>query len=119
MTPENFVYWLQGYLELSEDRDISSTQVQIIKDHVALVLRKQTPSRYVETGSVLMNNTQLSDFVKFDDHTFCHVDGIMNYRWDYKNKKWITVSSFEKVDNFLVYNQETMLSYPDGPPASC
>lgn len=38
MTPEQFVYWLQGWLELSESPTLSETQVQVVKDHIAKVL---------------------------------------------------------------------------------
>lgn len=46
MTSENFVYWLQGCLELSDSKTMNETQVQIIKDHLAKVLTKETPVRY-------------------------------------------------------------------------
>ena len=46
MTPENFVYWLQGFLEIEDPKTINEQQVQIIKDHVALVLKKETPNRF-------------------------------------------------------------------------
>jgi hypothetical protein len=42
---EQFTYWLQGYFELTEDKDLSEKQVEIIKDHLALVFDKQTPDR--------------------------------------------------------------------------
>jgi hypothetical protein len=45
MTPEQFVYWLQGWLELSESPTLSETQVQVVKDHIAQVLTKTTPDR--------------------------------------------------------------------------
>ena len=45
MTPENFVYWLQGFLEIQGPDSINQQQVEIIKDHVALVLKKETPKR--------------------------------------------------------------------------
>jgi hypothetical protein len=47
MTPENFVYWLQGYLEVSEAKEISPEQLQVIKDHIKLVMEKKTPERSV------------------------------------------------------------------------
>ena len=48
MTPENFCYWLQGFIEMSGlhiDCPISITprQVEIIKDHLKLVFEKKTP----------------------------------------------------------------------------
>lgn len=46
MNSENFTYWLNGFFELSseETRTLNEEQVQIIKDHLALVLHKVTPS---------------------------------------------------------------------------
>lgn len=45
MSPENFCYFLQGYLETSNPEFISAAQTQIIKDHLALVFNKVTPDR--------------------------------------------------------------------------
>lgn len=43
MNERDFVYWLQGYLELSNTQFLSSEQVKIIQDHLSLVLYKTTP----------------------------------------------------------------------------
>jgi hypothetical protein len=43
VTAENFVFWLNGYFELGGE-NLSPQQVQIIKDHLALVFNKVTPS---------------------------------------------------------------------------
>lgn len=45
MTERDFVYWLQGYLEISNSNELSPEQIQIIKDHIKLVLDKKTPDR--------------------------------------------------------------------------
>ena len=52
MTPENFVYWLQGYFELQDAyittlrvEYLDKAQVQLIKDHLKLVLEKKTAVR--------------------------------------------------------------------------
>lgn len=42
MTPENFVYWLNGFLEIANPSKLDNKQVQEIKNHIALVLKKQT-----------------------------------------------------------------------------
>lgn len=39
----DFVYWLQGFLEIQNPQSISEDQVKIIKDHINLVLKKETP----------------------------------------------------------------------------
>ncbi len=44
MTPENFVYWLQGFFELSKAEAMNAEQVAEIKNHLALALLKVTPS---------------------------------------------------------------------------
>jgi hypothetical protein len=57
MTPEQFVYWLQGYMEINEkaDETMSPRQVQIIKDHLAKVLDKKTPTYTLSgTGTTTM-----------------------------------------------------------------
>lgn len=48
MTPENFVYWLQGWLEIQNPTAINEEQVQEIKNHIALVLKKETPNLKID-----------------------------------------------------------------------
>lgn len=43
MTPENFTYWLQGFFELSNSVVLSEQQIRMIKDHLQLVFKKETP----------------------------------------------------------------------------
>lgn len=43
LTPENFTYWLQGFVELTETKQPSEAQWQAIKDHLQLVFTKVTP----------------------------------------------------------------------------
>lgn len=48
MTPEQFCYWLQGYFELSPANiELGVEQTTIIKEHLALVFDKITPTREV------------------------------------------------------------------------
>jgi hypothetical protein len=44
--PKAFVYWLNGFFELSAATSLDDTQVQIIKEHLALVLNKKTSTTY-------------------------------------------------------------------------
>lgn len=44
MTPENFVYWLNGFFEISGSKTLAEEQVQVLKDHLKLVLTKKTPN---------------------------------------------------------------------------
>ncbi len=43
MSPEQFAYWLQGFLELGDVKEIDPRETQIIKDHLKLVFSKETP----------------------------------------------------------------------------
>lgn len=38
-----FVYWLQGALELTQLKELNEAQVKIVQDHLNLVLKKVTP----------------------------------------------------------------------------
>lgn len=43
MNTQDFCYWLQGYFELSgTDGGLSKEQVEVIKEHLQLVFKKQT-----------------------------------------------------------------------------
>lgn len=42
MTPEQFVYWMQGFSELNESPP-SPEQWQSIREHLQLVFKKETP----------------------------------------------------------------------------
>ena len=44
MTSEQLVYWLNGFFEISGATTLNEQQVQVIKEHLALVLHKVTPS---------------------------------------------------------------------------
>lgn len=45
MTPEQFCYWLQGYVETNPYRTAPTTQEwSVIVDHMALVFEKKTPN---------------------------------------------------------------------------
>ncbi len=43
MTPVDFCYWLQGYFEIENPKELDEKQTQIVKDHLELVFTKITP----------------------------------------------------------------------------
>ena len=43
MTETQFIYWLQGFVEIQDSDTISEKQWLIIKDHLKLVFDKKTP----------------------------------------------------------------------------
>jgi len=48
MNPEQFTYWLQGFMEVENPKQMTVRQTQIIKDHLALVFNKKTPKRKIK-----------------------------------------------------------------------
>jgi hypothetical protein len=63
MNTENFAFWLQGYFELlGKDEPLTKTQVQIIKDHLALVFTKVTPDRQLEIVNVVEQDIRVNPF---------------------------------------------------------
>jgi hypothetical protein len=45
MDPLNFCYWLQGFMEIDDPEALSTRQIDVIRDHLALVFEKMTPDR--------------------------------------------------------------------------
>lgn len=45
MNEREFCYWLQGLFEVGGVKALDETQVQIVKDHLALVFKKVTADR--------------------------------------------------------------------------
>ncbi len=48
VTPEQFCYWLQGYMELADNEGMTERQVKTIADHLNTVFSKVTPDRKEE-----------------------------------------------------------------------
>ena len=46
MNEKEFVYWLQGFFELSGAEQLDQTQVKMIKEHLQLVFEKKTQTAY-------------------------------------------------------------------------
>lgn len=45
MTPEQFTYWLKGFMEIANPTHLTTRQLEIVKDHLDLVFDKKTPDR--------------------------------------------------------------------------
>lgn len=46
MTSEQYVFWLQGFFELSESNTLSEKQVEVIKNHLKLVFYHEIDPSY-------------------------------------------------------------------------
>lgn len=53
MSPENFCYWLQGWLEIQNPSSASAEQLQEVKNHLALVFTKVTPLKPMVRGEAI------------------------------------------------------------------
>ena len=52
MTPEQFAYWLQGFAEISQKAP-TEKEWTVIKDHLQLVFKKETPNRIISPGPAI------------------------------------------------------------------
>lgn len=41
MTSQNFAYWLQGYFEVAQPKEIGANETKMIKQHLALVFKHE------------------------------------------------------------------------------
>lgn len=53
LTPEQFCYWLKGFVEMNPEAMITHTQWLILKDHLNQVFKKETPLRISTLGEVM------------------------------------------------------------------
>lgn len=58
MTAEQFAYWLQGFMEVGQPRELNHNQIQVIKDHLKLVFEKKTPERSPQVTDPVIAPTQ-------------------------------------------------------------
>lgn len=61
LSPERFVYWLQGFLEVSGVDSIDAEQTRIIKEHLGLCFEhiattplQVTPLPFIDTGNHIL-----------------------------------------------------------------
>lgn len=52
MTPEQFVYWLQGYLEAGNPQTIEAEPLTVIKEHIGKVLTYRPPVTFIPGPSI-------------------------------------------------------------------
>ena len=58
MDEKSFVYWLNGFFELSNAQTLDCNQIEIIKEHLALVLNKVTKTNNVVTQKPILSPQQ-------------------------------------------------------------
>jgi len=61
MESKSFIYWLQGFFELSETNTLTEKQTQIIKNHLKLVFMYEIDPSYSEDVEVLNTMQDIHD----------------------------------------------------------
>ena len=41
MTPEQFCYWLNGFFDLTDSKELNEEQVKVLRSHLDLIFNKQ------------------------------------------------------------------------------
>ena len=71
MTSRDFAYWLQGYFEVSEPKEINEKETKMIKKHLALVFKHEIdPSMGNEEHQNELNSIHNIGGGKKDDTIF-------------------------------------------------
>ena len=90
MTPEQFVYWLNGYFEITDLKVLGIRQCQVIKDHLDLVFGKETVDR--SRGDVYRpvkkNNLSMSRDEMASSYGHRETSSIES-NFDYKHKRQV------------------------------
>lgn len=55
MTSRDFVYWLQGFLELTEQTDLTETQTALVKKHLRMVFAHEIDPSFPKTQQALLD----------------------------------------------------------------
>ena len=74
MTPEQFTYWLQGFVEINENpneaKGITREQWKVIKDHLKTVFHKITPDYTITSTQTIPNSQATFNPQISNPHTF-------------------------------------------------
>ena len=53
MSPHDFCYWLNGFLEIANPKELNKDQLEVVKKHLSLVFEKVTSESSPAKKSVL------------------------------------------------------------------
>lgn len=56
MTPENFCYWLRGFLEIGGIRGLTMEQSKVVDEHLDLVFGTRKHSVYYRDDGITLTN---------------------------------------------------------------
>lgn len=81
MTPEQFVYWLQGYFEITNETELTSIQIKCIKDHLGKVFNR-TDIKWIDNKWVAQEPLVVYQSIRscglssFNDDPFTYINHI-------------------------------------------
>lgn len=71
MNAQEFAYWLQGFFEMTDAKELTPDQVEMIKEHLGLVFEKKT-EKVIKADDALAKAIEeavkRTKDVPFDDH---------------------------------------------------
>jgi hypothetical protein len=92
MTPEQFTYWLQGFVELGKGAAPTPEQWKSIQEHLATVFKKVTPP-VAENASIAGNKTNAIDWQKISEDLARQAQQTPQwYPGYYPNQPWLNGS---------------------------
>jgi hypothetical protein len=61
MSPENFVYWLQGFLEICNPKELNEQQLLEIKNHLGITTKQEPhkPTSFIVKSQLEKENSQV------------------------------------------------------------
>lgn len=62
MTSRDFAFWLQGFFEISDSKEIKEPQVEIIKNHLNLVFYHEIDPSYSDKPDVQEAMNKIHNF---------------------------------------------------------
>lgn len=72
MTSQDFVYWLQGFFEISDATSISEKQTEIIKNHLKLVFFHEIDPSYTNDPQKQQQMQNIHDGKKTNETPSSH-----------------------------------------------
>ena len=60
MTHRDFIYWLQGHIEIGNPKKIGEIELQIIRDHLKLVITTEAKNKTSQQGQSIVSASILN-----------------------------------------------------------
>jgi hypothetical protein len=75
MTPEQFVYWLQGYFEITDETTLTSAQIKCIKNHLSKIFNNEPEPIKIKW----INYKEPNPLVLYNSNRSCGLSSVNDY----------------------------------------